>query len=109
MIWCQKLSVRALERLKKKITIENLWMYIIRILMEQEPLKAYDIKVLLREKYGIKPATVTVYSVVYRMARDNLIKPVKVSGETRYRVTEQGISALKKAIELLEEIINKLK
>ena len=103
------MSVRALERLKKKITIENLWMYIIRILMEQEPLKAYDIKVLLREKYGIKPATVTVYSVVYRMVRDNLIKPVKVSGETRYRVTEQGISALKKAIEFLEETVNKLK
>ncbi|RLG84668.1 MAG: PadR family transcriptional regulator [Thermoprotei archaeon] len=109
MIWCLKLSVKALERLKRKITIENLWMYIIRILVEQEPLRAYDIKVLLREKYGIKPATVTVYSVIYRMASDNLIKPVQVYGETRYRVTEQGKIALKKAIELLEETVNKLK
>jgi len=102
------IKTRALERLKKKLTIENLWMYIVSILTNTEPLKAYDIKKKLWEKYRIKPATVTVYTVVYKMTREGLIKTVKVSGETRYTVTDKGLEALKEAKEFIRKILEEL-
>jgi hypothetical protein len=34
---------RALRRLKRKLTVEVLWLYVIKALMGSEPMKAYDI------------------------------------------------------------------
>ncbi|MEL9908185.1 MAG: PadR family transcriptional regulator [Desulfurococcus sp.] len=101
---------RAYIRLVKKLTVENLWLYIVKILMEEgKPLKAYDIKVRLREKFGIDPPAVTVYTVVYRMSRDGLLSRRQENGEALYSVTERGINAFKNALVLIEEILSKLK
>lgn len=101
---------RAYTRLVKKLTVENLWLYIVKILMEEgRPLRAYDIKVRLREKFSIDPPAVTVYTVVYRMSRDGLLSRRQENGETLYSVTERGITAFKNALVLIEEILSKLK
>ncbi|WP_042667651.1 PadR family transcriptional regulator [Desulfurococcus amylolyticus] len=101
---------RAYIRLVKKLTVENLWLYIVKILMEEgRPLRAYDIKVRLREKFSIDPPAVTVYTVVYRMSRDGLLSRRQENGETLYSVTERGINAFKNALVLIEEILSKLK
>ncbi len=96
---------RAVERLRRKITVENLWIYIIKIL-EEEPLHAYGVKVRLRDKYGIKVATVTVYAVLYKMVREGLLR-VEKKGETKvYRPTELGLQALSEARKLLEDVLH---
>ncbi|MDT7865340.1 MAG: PadR family transcriptional regulator [Desulfurococcales archaeon] len=95
-------STKALARLKKKLTIENLWMYIVRILEKHGPLKAYEIKKKLAEEYGIKPATITVYIVVYKMRREKLLETVEVGGETLYKPSEKGVAALKEAKTILD-------
>jgi len=101
---------RALIRLQRKLTVENLWLYIIKILMEEKnPLRAYDIKVKLRERFSIDPPAVTVYTVVYRMGLDGLLSRIKESEEQRYKLTETGIEAFHKAIVFLEEVVAKLK
>lgn len=103
-----KYKIKAVERLKRKITIENLWIYIIKILKEEQPLKAYEVKKRLVKKYGIKPATVTVYVILYKMLKDNLIETVKVSGETMYKPTEKGVQALEEAKKILREVLMKI-
>lgn len=99
-----KSLIKAVERLKKKLTIENLWVYILKILLTENPLKAYDVKKRLTDVYRIKPATVTVYTVLYKMCREGLIEPVKVGGETLYRPTERGLRALDEARRVIERV-----
>jgi Fe2+ or Zn2+ uptake regulation protein len=96
------LTTKALVRLKRKVTIENLWMYIIRILEKYGPLKAYEIKKKLAEEYGLKPATITVYIVVYKMRREKLLETVEVGGETLYKPSEKGLIALREAKSILD-------
>lgn len=98
---------KALERLRRSTTIGNLWMYIIKVLLDSGPLKAYDIRRKLVETYGLKPATVTVYSVIYRMTREGLLRKIN-EPETRYEVTSKGVKYLEEAVKLLRELVEKL-
>lgn len=97
---------RALKRLKDKLTKENLWLYIVKELAE-EPMYAYKVKVMLREKYNINVATVTVYTVLYRMEREGLITKVR-GDETTYRATERGLEQLNKALAFMKGIVQLL-
>ncbi len=94
-------ETKAVQRFKRKITVENLWMYIIKILAAGKPLKAYEVKKKL-EELDIKPATITVYIVLYKMTREGLLETVSLGGETLYRPTEKGLKALSEAKNILE-------
>lgn len=103
-------DTKALERLRKKLTIENLWVYIIKIMMDEaKPLKAYDLKVKLRERFEINPPAVTVYTVIYRMNREGLLVKRVVKEETFYEPTNKGIEAFKQGVLFIEETLAKLK
>lgn len=100
---------KALERLKRKITIENLWMYVVKVLLDGGPLRAYEIKKRIEEKYDIKPATVTAYVVLYKMSREGLIEAVNKDGDTVYVATPKGREALREAVRLLEQTSRSLR
>ncbi|MEZ0394743.1 MAG: PadR family transcriptional regulator [Desulfurococcaceae archaeon] len=101
--------VRALERLKRKITVENLWLYVMRTLeLEGRPLKAYDFRRALRERFGINVPTITVYTVVYRMEREGLLRRVREGGETLYEATDKGREAFRRGMEFIREILKAL-
>jgi len=97
-------QAKALERLKRKITIENLWLYIINILLEK-PTYAYDVKRRIVEKFGFRPATITVYTVMYKMVREGLLEKDE---DGIYRVTKQGMKAYEEGLRFLEEIVTML-
>ncbi|MCS7108663.1 MAG: PadR family transcriptional regulator [Sulfolobales archaeon] len=99
---------KAYERLQRKITIENLWLYIIKVLKDSSELRAYDIKKELSHRFNVKPATITVYAVIYKMVKEGLIEPVKNSEGLRYRVTEKGIKTFEQGIKYINEIIGML-
>ncbi|MFP3220574.1 MAG: helix-turn-helix transcriptional regulator [Candidatus Marsarchaeota archaeon] len=107
----------AYERLKRYLTLENLWIYIIRLLMgcPKGEMYAYEIKKALASEFGIRPATVTVYSVLYRMEKEGLIKSHSAgSGLGRlskryYGVTDKGKEELANAIKFLNETSDKLR
>lgn len=102
-------ETRALERLHRKLTTENLWLYIMRSLIEAgEPLSGYEIKVHLRERFGINPPTITVYTVIYRMVREGLISRVDGSGGARYSIREKGVETFYKALEFLRQTYSTL-
>jgi len=101
---------RALIRLQRKLTVENLWIYVVKILSEEgKPLRAYDVKVKLRERFGLNPPAVTVYTIMYRMSLDGLVERVREGSETKYRATKLGLEAFKRGVVFLEELVAKLK
>ena len=103
----EKKERKALERLKRKLTVENLWLYVIASLLKG-PTYAYDVRKRIRELFGFDPSPITLYAVVYRLRRDGFIKVISEQPKT-YSVTEEGIKTLKEALKIIEENVSKLK
>jgi len=103
----------AYTRLVTKITKENLWLYILKMLTDR-PMYAYEIGKTLKDAFGFSTAIVTVYVVLYKMAREGLIHV----GEERaglgrpdrkyYEITEKGRRDLRDGIQFLAETVQKL-
>jgi DNA-binding PadR family transcriptional regulator len=103
----------ALRRLEEKITKENLWIYILSLLKER-PLYAYEIKEMIRERFGFEPATITAYVVLYRLEREGLVESRQERGTSDnvirryYRITEKGIQTVEAGREFLKKILKLL-
>lgn len=100
----------AYKRLTRKLTVENLWMYILKMLSEK-PMYAYEIKRALKERFGFTVATITVYMVLYKMTREGLVEKVHVDGDSRrqyYRSTERGLNTLREGLRFLERTLENL-
>jgi PadR family transcriptional regulator PadR len=96
---------KVLSRLRRKTTVENLWMYVIASLLAEGPTYAYRLRGIIEKNFGFKPSTVTLYSVIYRMEREGLLQ----KNNDLYMVTDLGVQALSTGISMLEDMIRKLK
>lgn len=109
----QKDGSRAYKRLKKKTSIDNLWIYILRLLQEKE-MYGYELKESIKTRFGFEPATVTSYTILYKLEKDNLVtshvldNPVGRPDRKYYAITSQGKKAMKEAKGLFEEILSKV-
>ncbi len=97
----------ALARLSRKLTVENLWIYVLAVLLEG-PTYAYDVKRKIRSKFNFNPSTITLYAVIYKLRRDGLIRLAKEQPPL-YEVTPEGLAALKEAVEYIENNVHKVK
>ncbi|MHA1144578.1 MAG: PadR family transcriptional regulator [Candidatus Helarchaeota archaeon] len=104
----------AIDRLVKKITKENLWIYILRLLQDK-PHYGYEIRKNIKERFGFSPATVSGYVILYKMKNDKLIEEISIEEEenketgkpnrTYYTITDLGRKSMKNAKEYLETLI----
>jgi len=94
-----------LKRLQRKLTIDVLWIYIVSVLLSGGPTYGYDVRRRIREKYGFKPATVTTYTVLYRLEREGILEKDE-SGV--YKVTPYGKKLYSRALEILRGTLEKL-
>lgn len=100
---------KALKRLKRKLTVENLWLYVINsILRRGQPVRAYTVRKMIREYHGLNVQTITVYMVVYRLAAEGLLEKITRDGETLYYVSEKGKNAYMAALDFIRETLEKL-
>jgi DNA-binding PadR family transcriptional regulator len=103
----------AYERLVKKITYENLWLYILSLL-KKEPRYGYEIRRKIEEKFGFKPGQVTAYIVLYRLERDGYIFVIRKEKGSRgpsrkyYGITSRGEEALERARKFLTSLVSEL-
>ena len=108
-----KETSKAFKRLKKKISIDNLWIYILRLLMEKE-MYGYELRESIKIRFGFEPATVTSYTILYKLEKDLLVTShVKDNPEGRpdrkyYTITEEGRKAMMEAKGLFDEIYEKV-
>jgi PadR family transcriptional regulator PadR len=104
----------AYNRLVTKLTKENLWLYILRMLSER-PMYAYEIGKSLKKRFDFSVATVTVYVVLYKMQIEGLITVTKVapskerSDRKYYKITDKGKEIFQKGQFFIQETIKKLK
>ncbi|MEM3737294.1 MAG: PadR family transcriptional regulator [Candidatus Bathyarchaeia archaeon] len=101
------------NRFVAKLTKENLWLYILTELVRQ-PMYAYELARALKVKYEIQVATVTTYVVLYKMAREGLIrkregKPLSTKpSRVYYEITDRGRWVLEGGKKFMGEVLRKL-
>jgi PadR family transcriptional regulator PadR len=93
----------AYEHLRVSLTKGNLWLYVLTAL-EERPATPTKLKTLVAEKHGFAPATITFYSVLYKLRREGLVKKATDSFRSEYEITARGRAELGKGRELLESI-----
>ncbi|MCE4615240.1 MAG: PadR family transcriptional regulator [Desulfurococcales archaeon] len=98
-------ETEALKRLKRKMTIETLWIYVIAVLKKRGAQHGYGVKKAIQQEFNFNPATITTYTVLYRMEKEGLIRK---DSTNRYHPTEKGLKAFDEAINVLKETIEKL-
>ncbi|MEM4831433.1 MAG: helix-turn-helix transcriptional regulator [Sulfolobales archaeon] len=100
---------KAYKRLVRKLTVEVLWLYVAKVLLTSKPLKAYEVKKKIAETFGIKPHTMTTYTVIYRMSKEGLIRPLKLDGDVVYEITETGKREFEEALKFIDKVLSSLK
>jgi PadR family transcriptional regulator PadR len=98
---------KAINRLVSKLTKEMLWMYILRLLQER-PHYGYEIKQLIRDRFGFSPATVSGYAIIYRLINDGLIEEQRPDDSPRkyYAITAKGSAAMSDAKSFLTKTLS---
>ncbi|MFQ5888230.1 MAG: PadR family transcriptional regulator [Candidatus Hydrothermarchaeales archaeon] len=96
-----------LNRLKKKTSKEILWIYILRLLIERE-LYAYELKKELGERFGIDPALVTSYVVLYRLEKGRYVTSRWDKNKKYYTITKTGRDLFDDGVKYLENLVEKL-
>jgi DNA-binding PadR family transcriptional regulator len=112
-----------IERLKTSNTKENLWLYILSLLMrapakrgeeqslstEEKELYGWEIQSLIEKKFDFKPGLITPYRVLYRLEKDGFVKSELKKRRRVYRITEKGKKELETAKNFYKEILKWLK
>ncbi len=106
-------DLAAFRRLKKNVTIDLLWIWVLKLLKES-PKYAYELKNEMSKKFGFSPATVTNYKVLYLLKNEGIVRKVEMrSGTERidrkyYEITEIGDKLLVEAKEYFKQLFQKL-
>jgi len=86
-------SEKPLLRLKRSLTIDNLWLYILSLLSKKE-MHAYAVLSEMEKRYGWKPGLVTPYVVLYKLEEEGYITGHDRERRRYYRITKKGKEAL---------------
>ncbi|MFX0168792.1 MAG: PadR family transcriptional regulator [Candidatus Hodarchaeota archaeon] len=106
-------SAKAMRRLVRRTTTENLWLYVLTLLEERNYF-AYELRNAVKERFGVEMASVTGYVLFYKLQRDGLVELSEKRREgnrpTRkyYRITDMGRRSLADAKEFLQLLVKVL-
>ncbi|MGB9708754.1 MAG: helix-turn-helix transcriptional regulator [Infirmifilum sp.] len=104
-----EVSLKAFKRLKRKLENEVLWIYVANILLHEDGLSVTELKKRLKEKFSIKVNTVYLYTVLYRMEREGLVRrKTSEEGKSMYCLEEVGKQTYLKGLEYLNRIVKLL-
>ncbi|GAB6946496.1 PadR family transcriptional regulator [Vulcanisaeta sp. JCM 16161] len=101
------MSEKALNRLMTKLTKENLWIYVVKLLMER-PMYGYEIAKEIRERFNINITNVGVYVVLYKMERDGLVETFVSNGSKMYRLRPETVGLWLRARDFISSILRQV-
>jgi len=88
-------------------TIKNFMdILILTELKKGRPISGYGFIALIHRKFQIMISSGTVYSVLYSLERDGLIKGMQTSNKRVYELTDKGEETIKAILEKREKIQN---
>jgi DNA-binding PadR family transcriptional regulator len=93
----------AFEHLHSSLTKGNLWLYVLAEL-EGRDASPGEIRKSVEHKHGFAPATITFYSVIYRLRREGLVKRSSDEFRSDYSITPKGRAELAKALEYIGSV-----
>jgi DNA-binding PadR family transcriptional regulator len=96
-----------IRRLKRTLTTENLWLYLLSLLSKKEG-HGYTFGKQIKRRYGWRPGLITPYVVLYRLEAEGYIKSHQRGRRVTYSITLKGKKALAEAKVLLKELGGKL-
>lgn len=91
------------EKLRKRV-IQNFMDILILTELHKGPLSGYDVIGFIHQKYGILMSSGTVYSLLYSLERDGLVKGVWNHRKRVYELSEDGEQNIKTVTRANEEI-----
>lgn len=103
----------AFERLVRKTTKENLWLYILSILKDGA-MYGYQLRDEILRRFGFQVGEVTGYVVMYGLRKEGLVKVLREERRKQglarkyYSITPEGRALLSKGISYLRELSEKL-
>jgi len=103
----------ALERLVRKTTKENLWLYILSIL-KLKPTYGYELRDEIQRRFGFQVGEVTSYVVMYGLKRQGLVKVLREEARKQglarkyYSITPEGKALLSKGVSYLRGLSERL-
>ncbi len=94
-----------MERLKRKTTTETLWLYVLAAIASEGPTYAYNVRKIIASRFGFKPSTVTLYTVIYRLEREGYLS----KRDNIYYLSSEGERILREGLDYLESIVRNLR
>jgi len=70
------------------------------------PMSGYDFIALIHKKFNIMVSSGTVYSVLYFLERDGLVRGMQTSNKRVYKLTDKGEETIKAILKNREKIQN---
>lgn len=100
--------VNAAEKLRKR-AIKNFMDILVLTELKKQSLSGYDVMGLIHKKFDVLVSSGTVYSLLYSLEREGLIKGVMNQRTRIYELTDKGERDMKLITKANEEIQNFLK
>lgn len=96
------------KRLKRLLTSENLWLYLLSIIGRNRRPYAYEMDAQIEKEFLFRPNKVMVYIVLYRLEAEGLIRSGFVQRRKHYVLTKSGEEALGQAREYFRSLAGRL-
>ena len=101
-----------INRLKRKITKEVLWLYILRLLKDKL-YTANELRTNINRKFKFESTTVTSYVVLFKLENDGYVKSEWIKLKSRspkkyYKITSKGKELFMQGKFFLRDIYDKL-
>ena len=94
-----------LQQLRKR-TIKNFIDLLILLRLRKEPMSGYDVITMIFNDFGFLPSSGSIYSTLYALEREGLIKGCWSGKKRLYTLTAKGEEAARLALTLSSSIEN---
>ena len=98
---------KPIDRLKNKVQKENLWIFVLSLLNKRERY-GYEIRDLIRKRFGFLGGNVTAYKVLYLLEKGGYVSSKKEK-KRYYKITASGREQLKKSKIFFESLLRSLR
>lgn len=92
---------KPIERLKRKIEKENLWIFVLSILQKGKK-TGTELKNLIQKRFGFISGNVTAYKVLYLLKKGKYVERKRSGKFVFYKILPKGRSELRKAKRILK-------
>ena len=99
--------MQFVERLREKIQKENLWLFVL-LLLSQEERYGFELRKLIKERFGFWSGNVTAYRVLYDLERARLVKSEMKDRRKYYVITDLGRAEMKEAKRYVEGLLKEM-